>query len=131
MQTSVTSGPASSGSRARSVSRSADTSATGAPASTQAVESDLNAFAALHKSAGKADDRHRIMIGPWAHNMSIPFTGIDLGLDSSAPIRAYQIEWFDHWLKGQDTGILEGPRFRYLLPEAEGWRTADCVLAAA
>jgi putative CocE/NonD family hydrolase len=64
------------------------------------VESDLNAFAALHRSAGKADDKHRIMIGPWAHNMSIPFSGIDLGLDSSAPIRAYQIEWFDHWLKG-------------------------------
>jgi uncharacterized protein len=64
------------------------------------VESDLNAFAALHNAAGKTDDKHRIMIGPWAHNMSIPFSGIDLGLDSSAPIRAYQIEWFDHWLKG-------------------------------
>jgi uncharacterized protein len=35
------------------------------------------------------------------------------------------IAWFDHWLKGQDTGILEGPRFRYVLPEAEGWRTSD------
>jgi uncharacterized protein len=35
------------------------------------------------------------------------------------------LAWFDQWLKGQDTGILEGPRFRYLLPEADGWRTAD------
>jgi predicted acyl esterase len=35
------------------------------------------------------------------------------------------LAWFDHWLKGQDTGILEGPRFRYILPGAEGWRTAD------
>jgi putative CocE/NonD family hydrolase len=34
------------------------------------------------------------------------------------------LAWFDHWLKGQDTGILEGPRFRYVLPEAEGWHTA-------
>jgi predicted acyl esterase len=33
------------------------------------------------------------------------------------------LAWFDHWLKGQDTGILDGPRFRYILPEAEGWRT--------
>ena len=64
------------------------------------VESDLNAFGALHKSAGISDDKHRIMIGPWAHNMSIPFSGIDLGGDSSAPIRAYQIEWVDRWLKG-------------------------------
>jgi predicted acyl esterase len=35
------------------------------------------------------------------------------------------LAWFDHWLKGQDTGILDGPRFRYVVPEAEGWRTSD------
>lgn len=35
------------------------------------------------------------------------------------------LAWFDHWLKGRDTGILEGPRFRYILPGAEGWRAAD------
>src|ERR1700693_1744521 len=35
------------------------------------------------------------------------------------------LAWFDHWLKGQDTGILDGPHFRYILPEAEGWRTTD------
>ena len=35
------------------------------------------------------------------------------------------LAWFDHWLKGQDTGILNGPHFRYVLPEAEGWRTSD------
>jgi uncharacterized protein len=25
------------------------------------------------------------------------------------------IAWFDHWLKGQDTGILAGPHFRYIV----------------
>ena len=35
------------------------------------------------------------------------------------------LAWFDHWLKGQDTGILDGPRIRYVVPEAEGWRTSD------
>ena len=64
------------------------------------AESDLDAFAALHKGHGKFDDRHRIMIGPWAHNMSTPFQGVTYGDDSSSPIRSYQIEWFDHWLKG-------------------------------
>jgi uncharacterized protein len=63
------------------------------------VESDLAAFAALHKP-GTHDTRHRIMIGPWPHNMSSPFSGVAFGDDSSAPIRAYQIAWFDHWLKG-------------------------------
>jgi predicted acyl esterase len=35
------------------------------------------------------------------------------------------LAWFDQWLKGQDTGILEGPHFRYVVPETEGWRTTD------
>lgn len=35
------------------------------------------------------------------------------------------LAWYDHWLKGRDTGILEGPPIRYVLPGAEGWRTAD------
>ncbi len=64
------------------------------------VESDLNAFSALHHGSGKPDDRHRIIVGPWAHNMSIPFAGINFGDDSSSPIRSFQLEWFDHWLKG-------------------------------
>jgi putative CocE/NonD family hydrolase len=64
------------------------------------AESDLNAFAALHKLDGPSDSRHRIMIGPWAHNMSTLFPGVNYGDDSSSPIRSYQIEWFDHWLKG-------------------------------
>ena len=64
------------------------------------AESDLAAFSALHKIPG-SDDRHHILIGPWAHNMSMPFAGINFGDDSSAPIRTYQLEWFDHWLKGQ------------------------------
>lgn len=35
------------------------------------------------------------------------------------------LAWFDHWLKGRDTGILEGPKFRYLVPESEGWRASE------
>ncbi len=35
------------------------------------------------------------------------------------------LAWFDHWLQGRDTGILDGPRFRYVLPGAEGWHAAE------
>jgi predicted acyl esterase len=44
------------------------------------------------------------------------------------PWESFHVEalaWFDHWLKGRDTGILEGPKFRYVLPQAEGWHTAE------
>ena len=30
----------------------------------------------------------------------------------------------DHWLKGRDTRIMDGPPIRYQVPGAEGWRTA-------
>ena len=62
------------------------------------VESDLEAFSELHRR-GKPNTDHRIMIGPWAHNMSSKLD-VDFGDDSGAPIRSYQIEWFDRWLKG-------------------------------
>ena len=34
------------------------------------------------------------------------------------------LAWFDHWLKGADTGIVDGPPIRYALPGADTWRTA-------
>ena len=35
------------------------------------------------------------------------------------------LAWFDHWLKGQDTGILEGPPVRYVLPGEGQWHEAE------
>lgn len=35
------------------------------------------------------------------------------------------LAWFDHWLKGRDTGIMDGPPIRYMLPGRDGWFTAD------
>lgn len=34
------------------------------------------------------------------------------------------LAWFDHWLKDRDTGILDGPPIRYVLPGSDGWHTA-------
>jgi uncharacterized protein len=35
------------------------------------------------------------------------------------------LAWYDHWLKGIDTGIMDGPAIRYYLPVADEWRTAQ------
>ena len=64
------------------------------------VESDLYAFSVLHKTDSPDEPRHRLMIGPWGHNMSIKMPGADFGPESAAPIRAFQTGWYDHWLKG-------------------------------
>ena len=31
------------------------------------------------------------------------------------------LAWFDHWLKGRDTGILDGPPIRYVVPGVDEW----------
>jgi putative CocE/NonD family hydrolase len=35
------------------------------------------------------------------------------------------LAWFDHWLKDADTGIMDGPPVRYLLPGADEFREAE------
>jgi putative CocE/NonD family hydrolase len=42
------------------------------------------------------------------------------------PFRQYHdeiIRWYDYWLKGQDTGIMDEPPVRYWLMGANEWRT--------
>ena len=40
------------------------------------------------------------------------------------------LAWYDHWLKGRDTGILDGDPIRYWMPGADEWRTSTAVAAA-
>lgn len=35
------------------------------------------------------------------------------------------LAWFDQWLKGRSTGIMDGPPIRYQVTGADGWRDAD------
>jgi putative CocE/NonD family hydrolase len=35
------------------------------------------------------------------------------------------LAWYDHWLKGIDTGVMDGPAIRWYLPGAGEWRTAQ------
>ena len=82
------------------------------------VQSDLEAFAALRKRSGV----NRILVGPWAHNMSIPFEKVDLGTDSIVPVRALQMEWFDQWLMGKDSPLLSKPPVKIFVMGANMWR---------
>jgi uncharacterized protein len=59
------------------------------------AQSDLEAFTELSRKSSV----HRIVVGPWAHSMSVPFPGISFGPNAGAPIRRFQLGWFDHWLK--------------------------------
>jgi putative CocE/NonD family hydrolase len=82
------------------------------------VQSDLEAYEALHKSSGL----NRILVGPWPHNMSIPFEGVDYGTDSQVGVRTLQLAWFDQWLKGKDSPLLSRPPIQFFVMGANKWR---------
>ncbi len=53
------------------------------------------------------------LIGPWAHvypHLGVP--GPKLGFLQEV------LRWFDHWLKGVDTGIMDEPMLRAWMPES-------------
>src|ERR1035438_10810081 len=61
------------------------------------VESDLRAFERLRGNSGV----HRILIGPWPHNMAARLDGVDFGPDADVPMRGIEMQWFDQFLKGK------------------------------
>jgi len=82
------------------------------------VESDLEAYTALHKTSGL----NRVLIGPWPHNMSSPFRGVDFGPEAGVPLRSMQIEWFDQWLMGRDTALTSTPPVKIFVMGSNHWR---------
>jgi len=72
-----------------------------------------------------------LVVGPWVH---IPWSrrvgALDFGPEAESTIDALQVRWFDHWLKGRDSGLLVEPRVRLFEMGGEGWRGLDAWPAA-
>jgi putative CocE/NonD family hydrolase len=58
----------------------------------------------------------RLLMGPWRHTM--PHRGRECAVD----FQRQAVAWFDHFLKGEETGALDWPEIRYWT-EREGGRT--------
>jgi uncharacterized protein len=82
------------------------------------VQSDLEAFAALHALNGQ----NRVLVGPWPHNMSSKFTGVDFGPEADVAVRGLQFNWFDHWLMGRETPLDRQPPVKLFVMGANRWR---------
>ncbi len=82
------------------------------------VESDLDAFTTLQKQSGV----HRILIGPWPHNVNTLMPGADFGRDSQILFRRTQLEWFDQWLKDKDVPMMSRPPVRIFVMGLNQWR---------
>jgi putative CocE/NonD family hydrolase len=93
-------------------------------------EGDLAGYAML---AERCPDRHRLVVGPWAHGgvMGGNFPGRSFGLDGSADVvdlAGQQLDWFDRWLvprAGAPTprAPLTPSAVRTFVTGADGWWT--------
>ena len=72
----------------------------------------------------------KLLIGPWTHTgYTGPVGERNFGFGSQvaminlqAPFPALQLRWFDHWLKGIDTGMLNEPPIQLFVMGANVWR---------
>jgi putative CocE/NonD family hydrolase len=83
----------------------------------------FNAMRALGRST-------RLLIGPWTHNdRAQPVGELTFGFGSQMSLinlqsdfGRMQLRWFDHWLKGIDTGMLAEPPIQLFVMGANVWR---------
>ncbi|MBV9228759.1 MAG: CocE/NonD family hydrolase [Chloroflexi bacterium] len=72
----------------------------------------------------------KLLIGPWSHGGTInPIGEANFGFGATAAFidlkmdfMSWQIRWFDHWLKGIDTGMLNEPPIKLFVMGANVWR---------
>jgi uncharacterized protein len=58
----------------------------------------------------RSQHRQQLLVGPWAH---IPWGrkvgAVDFGINAISPVDKMQVAWFDQYLKGKNTGLLDLP----------------------
>jgi uncharacterized protein len=96
------------------------------------LQGTLNNFMGVraHGHSERGRQGQKVLIGPWIHSLgergSERRTGdVDFGGDVLVDLRAEEVRWFDHWLRGIDNGITREPPVRVFVMGANRWRTAD------
>ncbi len=90
------------------------------------LEGGLINFARLRR--GSAGHGQKLLVGPWAHlfpytNPTSTGTGdVDFGPEALISLHDIQLRWFDHWLKGVGTGILDEPPVKIFVMGENRWR---------
>jgi putative CocE/NonD family hydrolase len=72
-----------------------------------------------------ARQSQRLVIGPWIHGPDAigarQVGELDFGPQAELDFNAFQLAWFDHWLKGVDNDVMNGSPIRLFLMGADRW----------
>ena len=80
------------------------------------------------RAHGRSDacrTNQRLVVGPWIHapnNVGERLVGeLDFGPEAAFDLFGHRLRWYDHWLKGLATDIMDEPRVQVFLMGANRW----------
>jgi len=95
------------------------------------LKDTLENFRLMREQGSTPEARQsKLLIGPWTHGTQLnPIGEINFGMKATAAFidlqidfMSLQLRWFDHWLKGSDTGILREAPIKLFVMGANVWR---------
>jgi uncharacterized protein len=88
----------------------------------------LRNYLGMRQHGGSAGAKQqRLLIGPWFHTTMWPSIAgeVDYGVRAQGlaiDLEGIILRWFDHWLKGIDTGMLQEPPVKLFVMGENVWR---------
>ncbi len=95
------------------------------------LQDTITNFTTMREHGATPEARQsKLIIGPWTHGgVTNPVGDLNFGFGSSAAFidlrmdfGSMQVRWFDHWLKGLDTGMLDEAPIKLFVMGANVWR---------
>ena len=63
------------------------------------------------------------IVGPWTHGVGASKVGeLDFGADAALKLGDLQIQWFEYWLRGRETGVQDWPAYYLFVMGENRWR---------
>jgi putative CocE/NonD family hydrolase len=82
-------------------------------------------YIGMTTKAASPELRHnqKLLMGPWPHavNSTTHLGDIEFGPTAVIDLNLYELRWFDYWLKGIDTGIMQEPPVRIFVMGENKW----------
>ena len=91
----------------------------------------INNFKIMREQGSTQEARQsKLIVGPWAHGavtnpigeMNFGFGSTGAFIDLQIDLVSLQVRWFNHWLKGIDTGMLNEAPIKLFVMGANLWR---------
>ncbi len=86
-------------------------------------------YTGMRKSAKSehARNNQKLIIGPWQHHVNVTrqLGAIDFGQSALIDLRKIELDWFDYWLKGMETGIMKQPKVDIFTMGKNAWKRMD------